>query len=77
MVSRTMMTMLLGISPDDPEIGAYIQSADDIVNSIFSLPVNLPGFAFRKVSKTRKNDVASMHWWVCLVPHLSQKPIAF
>ena len=49
MVSRTMMTVLLGIPPDDPAIRDFIQAADDVVNSIFSLPINFPGFAFRKV----------------------------
>jgi len=49
MVSKTMMTVLLGINPNDPDIQKYIQAADDIVNSILSLPVNMPGFKFRKV----------------------------
>ena len=45
------MTVLLGINPEDPAIQDYIQAADDIINSIFSLPINLPGFAYPKVRR--------------------------
>ena len=48
-VSKTMMSVLLGINPHDPAIKDFIQAADDIVDSIFSLPFNIPGFAFHRV----------------------------
>ena len=59
MVSRTMMTVLLGIDHKDPDIKNYIQAADDVINSIFTLPINLPGFAFRKVSSDWSFLIAS------------------
>uniref|UniRef100_H2YE36 Uncharacterized protein n=1 Tax=Ciona savignyi TaxID=51511 RepID=H2YE36_CIOSA len=52
-VSKTMMTVLLGIKSDDPNIQLYIQAADDIINSILSLPLDIPGFGFRRVSHAK------------------------
>ncbi|CAK8688964.1 unnamed protein product [Clavelina lepadiformis] len=54
MVSKVMMTVLLGIDPNDPDIQLYIRAADDIINSILSLPLDLPGFTFRKGLRARK-----------------------
>nr|CAB3235442.1 cytochrome P450 26A1-like [Phallusia mammillata] len=54
MVSKTMMTVLLGISPDDPDIQRYIQAEEDIVNSILCLPIALPGFSFYKGLKAQE-----------------------
>ena len=56
MVSKVMMTVLLGIDPNDPDIQLYIRAADDIINSILSLPLDLPGFTFRKVSTEKENQ---------------------
>uniref|UniRef100_H2YE35 Cytochrome P450 26A1 n=1 Tax=Ciona savignyi TaxID=51511 RepID=H2YE35_CIOSA len=53
-VSKTMMTVLLGIKSDDPNIQLYIQAADDIINSILSLPLDIPGFGFRRGLKARE-----------------------
>ena len=38
-----------GIHPDDPDLQVYIGAADDIINSILTLPLDLPGFKFHKV----------------------------
>ncbi|XP_002123562.2 cytochrome P450 26A1 isoform X1 [Ciona intestinalis] len=53
-VSKTMMTVLLGIKSNDPDIQLYIQAADDIINSILSLPLDLPGFGFHRGLKARE-----------------------
>ena len=49
MVSKIMMSILLGIDQKDPDIQVYIQAADDIINSILTLPIDLPGCKFHKV----------------------------
>jgi len=54
MVSRIMMSILLGIHPGDPDLQVYIGAADDIINSILTLPVDLPGFQFHKGLQAKK-----------------------
>ncbi|XP_039260316.2 cytochrome P450 26B1-like [Styela clava] len=54
LITKTMMTVLLGIREDDPDIQKYITAADDIINGILCIPLDTPYSSWRKGKQARK-----------------------
>lgn len=54
LIARTMMTVLLGIEEDDPDLQKYISSADDIINSILCIPLDVPYSVWRRGKRARE-----------------------
>lgn len=54
LIARTMLTVLLGIDENDPDIQKYIEAADDIINSILCIPLDVPHSVWRKGKRARE-----------------------
>ncbi|KAH3812532.1 hypothetical protein DPMN_140967 [Dreissena polymorpha] len=54
MAFRISACALIGIKPNEHKIGEMHEIFEDFTRSIFSIPVNFPGFGFRQALKAKK-----------------------